>query len=73
MWADLNALAKVLRPISDKEARELVRRAEEEAGAWPPGFVAAEEGGHDEYWETARRIEGRGHGEQTTRRSGEED
>ena len=56
MRANLKELAKVLVPISDERARELVRRAEEEAGPCPPGFVAAEEFGHDEYWETARRI-----------------
>jgi len=59
MRADLQALAKVMRPISDERARELVHRAEQEAGPPPAGFVAAESDGHAEYWETARRLASR--------------
>ena len=41
MRANLTELTKVLRPMSDERARELVRQVEVEAGDPPDGFIAA--------------------------------
>jgi prephenate dehydrogenase len=57
MRANLQELAKVMRPISDERARELVQRIEAEAGTCGSEFVAAEYEMHDEFWARAEAIE----------------
>jgi regulator of PEP synthase PpsR (kinase-PPPase family) len=57
MHANLRELAKVMRPISDERARELVQRFEADAGACPKEFVAAEHDIRDDYWDRSEAIE----------------
>lgn len=57
MRANLQELAKMLRPVSDAESRALAERCEAEAGTCDSGFVAAEHEMRDEYWTRAEAIE----------------
>lgn len=57
MRANLQELAKVMRPMSDDAARQLVRRFEEETGPNCAEFVAAEREGSSEYWDASHGIQ----------------
>lgn len=57
MRANLQALAKVMRPISDERARELVRQSEMASGNSGDDFVACERDDRDEFLAGVERIE----------------
>lgn len=57
MRANLQELSKVMRPLSDERARELLQRFEREAGTAPAGFVDAEHDSREEFWERSAVLD----------------